>query len=49
MRKHNEEKSKSRMEAKGKQREAENFRQNTHSHACHKRQTEMTIATKETS
>jgi hypothetical protein len=34
MRKHNEEKSKSRMEAEGKQREAEDLRQHADSHAC---------------
>jgi hypothetical protein len=38
MRKDNEEKSKSRMEAERKPREAETFRQNAHSRACHKMQ-----------
>jgi hypothetical protein len=34
MRKHNEEKSKSRMEAEGKPREAEDLGQSADSHAC---------------
>jgi hypothetical protein len=43
MRKVIEEKSKSGMEAEGKQREAENFGQNAHLHACQKVQnSEMT-------
>jgi hypothetical protein len=40
MRQDNEQKSKSSIEAEGKQREAENLRQNAHSHACQKMQNE---------